>query len=64
MPLFSIPSKALAFKHLDSEVTSVKVAFFREALIEVAPGSAFREGLGVDENLGGGWGGLGGMGMG
>ena len=30
-----IPGEALAFKHLDSEVTTVKVAFFREALIEV-----------------------------
>lgn len=30
-----IPGEALAFKHLDSEVTTVKVAFFREALMEV-----------------------------
>ena len=29
-------SQALAFKHLDVEVTAVKVAFFREALIEAA----------------------------
>ena len=28
--------QALAFKHLDVEVTAVKVAFFREALIEAA----------------------------
>lgn len=36
-----IPGEALAFKHLDSEVTTVKVAFFREALIEVALASGF-----------------------
>ena len=45
--------EALAFKHLDSEVTTVKVAFFREALIEVLEESA-GDGVPVSGNARGG----------